>query len=194
MSSPDINITPRPPDLTSDQVAMLRRGEPGAADLLESTYREPLVRFCRNYLLRAEDAEDAVQDVFCKVLAADDLPDNFRAWLYRIARNHCLNLVRNHRRRKDLSPLPSSDDMDADLTGQLTRMLRVELGAKVRAALRTLPEPTQEALRLRYVDGLSRGEIAEVLELRESVVKSRLFEGLKRIREQLGVRDLPHEE
>lgn len=186
MSIPDDPSLSPSADLTADQVAMLRKGEPGAAALLERTYRAPLVRFCKNYLLRTEDAEDAVQDVFCKILAADVLPQNFRAWLYRIARNHCLNLVRNHHRRKDLAPLPASDDMDADLTGQLTRLLQVELGAKVRAALRRLPESTQEALRLRYVDGLSRSEIAEVLDLKESVVKSRLFEGLKRIREQIG--------
>ncbi|MCG8409297.1 MAG: sigma-70 family RNA polymerase sigma factor [Phycisphaerales bacterium] len=47
----------------------------------------------------------------------------------------------------------------------------------------TLPPTYHEVLRLRHVEGLSRAEIASVLEIPESVVESRLFEGLKKLRE-----------
>ena len=50
--------------------------------------------------------------------------------------------------------------------------------------MNTLSEAQREAIRLRYVEDLSRAEIAEVLDLPESVVKSRLFESLKKLREQ----------
>lgn len=183
--TPDLAGLGVPLELTRSIIVRLREGEPEAGVLLERAYRDAMVRFCRGYVSHWEDAEDAVQDVFCKVLAATEVPDNFRAWLYRIARNHCLNLVRNRNRRKDQHTLPAEDEVEADLTGQLTRLLEVEMGAKVRDVLLLLPESTREALRMRYVDGLSRAEIAEVLELQESIVKSRLFEGLKRIREEL---------
>lgn len=183
--TPDLAGLGEPLELTRSIIVRLREGEPEAGVLLERAYRDAMVRFCRGYVGRWEDAEDAVQDVFCKVLAATEVPDNFRAWLYRIARNHCLNLVRNRNRRKDQHALPAEDEVEADLTGQLTRLLEVEMGAKVRDVLLLLPESTREALRMRYVEGLSRAEIAEVLELQESIIKSRLFEGLKRIREEL---------
>ncbi|GMU37376.1 MAG: RNA polymerase sigma factor [Phycisphaerae bacterium] len=183
--TPNLAGVAEPLELTRSIIVRLREGEPEAGVLLERAYRDAMVRFCRGYVGRWEDAEDAVQDVFCKVLAATEVPDNFRAWLYRIARNHCLNLVRNRNRRKDQYALPAEDEVEADLTGQLTRLLEVEMGAKVRDVLLLLPESTREALRMRYVEGLSRAEIAEVLELQESIIKSRLFEGLKRIREEL---------
>jgi RNA polymerase sigma-70 factor (ECF subfamily) len=181
----EANKADQPIDLTRSIILRLRNGEDEAGALLERVYRDAIVRFCRGYVTRWEDAEDAAQDIFCKVLAASQIPDNFRAWLYRIARNHCLNVVRNRNRRKDQQALPADDDIEADLTGQLTRLLEVEMGARVSDILRQLPESTREALRMRYVEGLSRAEIADVLDLPESIVKSRLFEGLKRIREEL---------
>lgn len=188
-SMPDSELSPSTgelaPDMTPALVEALREGDAKAGRVLADTYRVAMVRFCRGYLGRIEDAEDAAQDIFCKVIAARDVPEHFRAWLYRIARNHCLNLVRNRHRRRDHAALPVGDDVDAELTGQLTRMLRVEMGARVKEALALLPDNTAEALRMRYVEGLSRQEIADVLELRESVVKSRLFEGLKIVRSRL---------
>ena len=55
----------------------------------------------------------AVQEVFLKVLGASAVPDNFRAWIYRIARNHCLNLVRN-RERRPAARMRSEEELDED--------------------------------------------------------------------------------
>ena len=60
-----------------------------------------------------------------------------------------------------------------------------ELQSRVSELVQGLPDAQRETLRLRYVEGLSRAEIAEVIETTESVVKSRLFEGLKKLREQM---------
>ncbi|MHC5109763.1 MAG: RNA polymerase sigma factor, partial [Planctomycetota bacterium] len=109
-------------------------------------------------------------------------PENFRPWVYRIARNHCLNLLRNRGRRKDVHHLPSGSGLEVALTGQLTRLARVEAKDQIAELVDQLPENFQEVLRLRYVEDLSRSEIASVLDLPESVVKSRLFEGLKKLR------------
>ncbi|MCC7293349.1 MAG: RNA polymerase sigma factor [Phycisphaerales bacterium] len=184
-AAPAASAVETAPDMTPALVEALRAGDAKAGRVLADTYRVAIVRFCRGYLGSIEDAEDAAQDIFYKVIAARDVPGHFRAWLYRIARNHCLNLVRNRHRRRDHAALAAGDDVDAELTGQLTRMLRVEMGARVKEALALLPDSTAEALRMRYVEGLSRQEIADVLDLRESVVKSRLFEGLKIVRTRL---------
>ena len=104
--------------------------------------------------------------------------------MYKVARNHCLNLLRHRRRRKDQQAIPAASQLKDSLTGHLTRLARDERRTQLDDLVLSLPASQREVLRLRYVEELSRGEIAEVLELSESVVKSRLFEGLKSLREQ----------
>jgi RNA polymerase sigma-70 factor (ECF subfamily) len=179
------------PAVPTDLVARLRAGDDEAGRLLESAYRAPLVRFARGYVGTVEAAEDAVQEVFVKVLAAEAVPDDFRAWIYRIARNHCLNLVRARGRRRDGARLATGADVAAALAGPSTRAGEVERRARLATALSRLPGAQQEALRLRYSEGLSRGEIARVLDVAESLVKSRLFEALESLRRASVLRSAP---
>ncbi len=170
-------------DMTSSLVARLRTGDPEAGAVLDQLYRDALVRFCWGYLGRMEEAEDAVQDICCKVLSANNVPDCLRPWLYRTARNHCLNLLRRRARRRDGGALPAASQLHDVLTGHLTRLVKSEQRSCVSELVGSLPETQREVLRLRYVEDLSRAEVAEVLQIPESLVKSRLFEGLKRLRE-----------
>jgi len=176
-------------DLTPSLIASLRSGDTHAGTLLNHLYRECVLRFCWGYLGSREEAEDAVQEVFCKVLTAEQVPDKFRPWLYRIARNHCLNVLRHKARRKDDRALPSDSRLGATATGNLTRLVRHELRSRVFHLLAALSPAYREVLQLRYAEGLSRAEIAEVLEIPESVVKSRLFEGLKKLRQHSSLLD-----
>jgi RNA polymerase sigma-70 factor (ECF subfamily) len=178
-----------PRDLTPSLVVRLRAGDATAGGLLNDLYRAPMLRFCWGYLGNEQDAEDAVQEAFCKVLRTGGVPENFRAWLYKIARRHCLNVLRGHARRRDASPLPSESRLGADETGNLTRLVRREQRSRVAHLLEALPADQREVLRLRHVDGLERAEIAYVLDLPEPVVKSRLFEGLKKLRDHASLLD-----
>ena len=170
-------------DPTRALVHQLRDGQAGAVSMLDSLYREALLRFCWGYLGQMEEAEDALQDIWFKVLTAERVPDRFRAWLYKIARNHCLNVVRGRARRKDGRNLPAASQVEAAMTGHLTKLVKDELRSRVTELVAGLPDAQREVLRLRYVEELSRAEIAEILELPESVVKSRLFEAVKKLRE-----------
>ena len=175
---------PEAGDLTPSLVIRLRAGDSSAGALLDRLYREKLVRFCWGYLGRIEEAEDAVQDICYKVLTATGIPDAFRPWLYKTTRNHCFSVLRHRARRKDGQPLPSASQLHEILTGHLTKLVKDEQRSRLSELVWSLPEEQREVLRLRYVEDLSRTEIAEVLEIPESVVKSRLFEGLKRLRER----------
>ena len=82
-------------------VALIRRGHQGAFEALVQRYQPRLLAFCRHMLGSREDAEDVLQEVFAasfNALCADDRPINARPWLYRIARNRCLNHLRRPRR------------------------------------------------------------------------------------------------
>ncbi|MEQ8765308.1 MAG: RNA polymerase sigma factor [Planctomycetota bacterium] len=146
---------------------------------------QPLVRFCGYYLGSRDEAEDAAQEVLCKLLEQAEKPREVRPWAYRVARNLCLNVRRARARRRDGQRLPTTFEVAADLTGPITRMVRGERAEEVQKRLAQLPDAQREPLVLRYVEGLDRAEIAEVLELSVSVVKSRLFEGLSRLRSEL---------
>ncbi len=172
-------------------VARLRARDPQAGALLGDLYRDALVRFCWGYLGRMDEAEDAVQDICYKVLRTEDIPDSFKSWLYRTARNHCLNLLRREARRKDDGELPAASQVHEVLTGHLTRLVRSEERSRISELVRSLPETQREVLRLRYVEDLSRVEVGEVLRIPESLVKSRLFEGLKRLRDLAPYLDKP---
>lgn len=160
----------------------LRAGNEAAAAELEARFRRPLERFAYGYLGRREAVEDVLQEAFCRALASPTLPEELRPWLYRITRNLCLNLVGSSafRSRGEV------DDLDeaqlASQTGHLTKLVREEQRVELARLVRELSGEQQEVLRLRYAEDLSREDIAEVLDLSVSVVKSRLFEGLKKLR------------
>ena len=171
--------------MTATLLVQLRKGDEDAATLLETIYRPSILRLCVGYLGSPEEAEDAVQDVFAKVLATDTVPDAFRVWIYRIARNHCMNLLRDRHRRRDRDPLPESSRFGTLRTGFLTALVNAERQELVEQAFAQLTPGEQEALRLRYGEDLSRAEIAAVVDEPESTIKSRLFEGLKKLRERV---------
>lgn len=169
-------------DLTPELVARLRSGDGEAGRVICDLYHPPLMRFCFRYLDSRDEAEDVVQEVFLRVLGSDAVPDNFRAWIYKIARNRCLDVIRSRGRRVDDQDMPEASRINADLTGCLTRLVRREQQAHLRRALAELPENYREVLHLRYVEDLSRVDIAQVLDLDEKVVKSRLYEGMVKLR------------
>lgn len=184
MEKAENEATRRSDDATPSLVARLRAKDADAGAELNRLFREALLRFCWGYLGRIDEAEDAVQDISCKVLSAADIPDSFRPWLYRITRNHCLNLLRQRAHHKDGQGSPGVSQIYEAMTGQLTRMVKDEARSKLAEMVQALEESQREVLRLRYVEDLSRTEIADVLGIPEPVVKSRIFEGLKKLREQ----------
>ncbi|MFH1747773.1 MAG: sigma-70 family RNA polymerase sigma factor [Planctomycetota bacterium] len=171
------------PDLTPSLVLRLRAGENDAGIMLNELYREAMLRFCLGYLGDPEQAEDAVQTIFYKVLHTPAVPERFRPWIYRIARNHCLNMRRDRARRKSGVDLPNESQLHLSAIGALSRLVKHEQQAHVAHLLAALPAEFREALHLRYGENLNRSEIAEILDIPESVVKSRLYEGLKKLRE-----------
>lgn len=182
MDSVDPNQSERE-NTTAELVARLKERDAAGAEMLDRLYREALVRFCWGYLGRMDEAEDAAQEVCYRVLSSDSHPDHFRPWLYRIARNHCINMLRERAATPANARLPSGSVLPDSLTGHLTRLVNEERRSRVVELVSKLNEEQREVLRLRYVEELPRAEIAMVLDLPESVVKSRLFEGLKRLRE-----------
>jgi len=156
-------------------------------EALARELRAPLLRFARARLGSPEEAEDAVQEVLARAAAQVNEPEEPRAWLYRALRNHCLNLRRDRARHAEQA-LASVLEPAADATRALSRLVRAEGHAELARWLARLPEGEREALWLRYVEDLSREEVARVLAVPPATVKTWLFAGLTRLRELAGVR------
>ncbi len=171
---------------TSELVTGAIEGDVEARRRLYERHRDSIARLCRGYVGDPHLAEDAAQEIFLNIMGAETVPDNARAWMYRIARNHCLNVRRDRARRHDREPMPSEPQPTINLPGITSRLGGSELRARLMEALDAMHPTYSEPLRLRYGEDLNRRDVAYVLEISESVVKSRLFEGLEQIRAALG--------
>src|SRR5438105_2687448 len=162
--------------LQSDEklVAITRKGHPAAFEALVQRYESRLLAFCRHMLGSREDGEDVLQEVFTaayNAMLADERAINVRPWLYRIARNRCLN----HLRRPVAVGQDSMDifERDGGTTTSDTVHTREEF-RQVVADVQELPETQRTALLLREIDALSYEQIAEAMETTVPSVKSLL--------------------
>src|SRR2546421_2432300 len=162
--------------LQSDErlVVLTRRGNQAAFEALVGRYEARLLAFCRHMLNSTEDAEDVLQEVFAasfNAMTADARPINARPWLYRIARNRCLN----HLRRPTSAGQDTMDvfETDGGATTADTVHKREEF-RQIVADVQQLPEPQRTALLLREIDALSYDDIAAAMDTTVPSVKSLL--------------------
>ncbi len=162
--------------LQSDErlIALTRKGQHAAFEVLCARYQSRLLSFCRHMLGSREDAEDVLQEVFAaafNAVLADEREINVRPWLYRIARNRSLN----HLRRASAVGVDSMDVHFADhglSTGD--RAIRRESFRELLSDVHELPETQRTALLLREIDALSYEQIALAMETTVPSVKSLL--------------------
>jgi RNA polymerase sigma factor (sigma-70 family) len=162
----------RPPT-DEDLVATLRAGDDDAMTEIDRRYRDRLLAYVRRMSAGA-DAEDVVQDVLARAytaLRADDRPMALRAWLYRVAHNRCLDVMRGGRARVVLTE-------EIDLGASSTTLPEVVAGRErlrqVVADIQDLPDQQRSALIIRELEGLSYEELAAALDTTVPAIKSLL--------------------
>jgi len=168
-------------------VERFRRGDHEAFAELVVRYQGPVYNAAFWVVRRAEDASDICQTAFLKAAERiDDYDPRFKffSWLYRIALNEALNLVRDRGREEALDeamdlPAPGAD-------GPEERLQAAQRSGRVQEALMKLSTRDRVVVSLRHFSELSYAEIADVLDIDEKTVKSRLFEARQRLRILLG--------
>jgi RNA polymerase sigma factor (sigma-70 family) len=182
--------------LQSDErlIALTRRGQHAAFEVLCGRYQSRLLSFCRHMLASREDAEDVLQEVFAaafNAVLADERDINVRPWLYRIARNRSLN----HLRRASAIGVDSMDVHYSEhglSTGD--KVMRRESFRELIADVHELPETQRTALLLREIDALSYEQIADAMETTVPSVKSLLVRARISLAEAAEARKLSCEE
>lgn len=168
-----------------DLVTAARGGSEAAFLALIDEHRLPLFRFAYRMTRSVEDAEDIVQECFLELLRPECSYNpglaHIRTYLFGVVRNQALK-----RMGKRGLACPGERAGPADASPE-RQVLRVELEEAVARAVTDLPAGLREALILAHYEQMATAEIAQVMEVEATTVKSRLQRARAQLRETLAV-------
>jgi RNA polymerase sigma-70 factor (ECF subfamily) len=170
-----------------DLIAEINAGDEKAFETLYWRYRDWVVSLACRFTGDSDLALDVMQETFLyfvRKFPGFTLTAHFKTFLYPAVRN--LSIAA----RRQKSRFLAEEVKQADLEEVLAPTSTHGEDETVRLILNRLPEDHREALLLRFVDGLSLGEVAAALEIPLGTVKSRLHNGLEKLRQDAGTRKL----
>jgi len=146
-------------------------------------YQDQAWTLARYLLKDSAEAEDAVQEAFVKLWRHQESvdPDKVRPWLMKVTRNGCLDRLRRRHPTEELQEWHHPDGVPGPMQG----LHRQEQGEWLKTTINGLKEPYRSLVVLRDIHQHSYAEVAGVLELNLSQVKTYLHRARKQLREQL---------
>lgn len=163
----------------------LRKRDPQAFRYLYEQYFSKMVLFAESYVYDEEEAKDLVQDLFFYIWDHADtlsIHSSLKAYLFTSLRNRCLNVLR------DRKILDSCNDklFEAQLFAGIEDIEIDEVVSKrLQNALNALPDKCREIILLKVVEGKKNKEIADLLGLAETTIKTQVQRAYRILREQL---------
>ncbi len=178
----------------TELIARARAGDTLAWGDLYREYAPAIFRFCRRAMPTREDAEDATMEIFMKLrdkLSQYDQTRSFTAWFYKVAANHCWDMLRRRKLRQD----KETEDVDAmpleaPEPNQLEKLIEERTSEEVRKALDKLGVRARMALVMRYYSDMSYDEIADALDVRRAFVGVVLLRARHELRQAIGEKSL----
>lgn len=166
----------------TDLIAGCRASQPEALAELVKRYQPAVLRICVS-LLGNREVDDAVQDIFVKILRRCDRFEGRAAlftWIYEITLNHCRDELRRRKRKRwfSLQALPTAvvDNLPEDARPVSEQIEAEELQRRLHHEIQQLKPKHRELVVLRDLEGLAYEEIASISGIDVKLVKSRLFE------------------
>lgn len=182
----------------SAMVAALRTGDSHAAETFVRTHAPRMLAVARRFLANDADADDAVQDAFISALGSIHKfqgESQLGTWLHRIVVNAALMKLRKRKRRAEQSIdhlLPSFNEKGHMQRGEAAfsepvdaMLMRDETRRYVRDRIEQLPEDYRNVILLRDIEEFDTRETAEILEVSEGAVKTRLHRARQALRSLL---------
>jgi RNA polymerase sigma-70 factor (ECF subfamily) len=174
----------------------LKAGDRAEFARLVDEYSSPIYRLGLRMLGNPQDAEDVLQNTFINALTHIqnfEGRSSLATWLYRIASNEALMLIRKKKPEVNLDDIEGGDEAEDLKPSQFVdwsalpedELLAGEGKEALDDAIRTLPESMRIVFLLRDVEGLSIKETADALNLTETNVKTRLLRARMALRESL---------
>jgi RNA polymerase sigma-70 factor (ECF subfamily) len=197
--SPEVNARAFEPgqsaslSLEGQQLVAARRQDPAAFEALVRRHQGAIYNFCLHVLGQSDDAADVAQETFVRLfthLSKLDEREPIAPWLFRVARNRCIDVIR----RRRTVPLAVADDTgetslifepadDDPLPDELAE--RADLQRVLAAAIAHLPPAYAEVVSLRYTGDLSFAEIGAVLDCDEGAARVRFHRAKALLRRHL---------
>lgn len=168
--------------------ALARSGRDDIYRELLARYKAPVFRLIRHHVGDADEAMDLSQETFVAAFAALERYDGdrpFRIWISRIAINKCRDWARRRAVRSFFTralPLENAYDVAIEAPAPDIEAAHREELARVRRAMSGLPHNLREVLVLRGVEELSQSEAAELLDVSEKTVETRLYRARVKLR------------
>ena len=180
--------------MNETEAVLIKRCQSGCQesfDLLYRQYHPAILHVTRKVMGNEQDAEDAVQEVFARVLSRISqfrYEASFASWLRVLAVNVCRDMLRKKNRHptESLEALNAGGEVKVN-TGTLSisqeeELIMKELLENLQEKISLLKKQHQRLITLRYIDGLSYKKIAELVGCSQAQVKSRLHQARKRLR------------
>ena len=179
--------------IEGQQVVAARRRDSGAFEALVRRHQGPVYNFCLRMLGQTEDAADVAQETFVQLysnLGRLDEREPIAPWLFRVARNRCIDVIRRRRTVPLGVPDASGETSiqfepadDEPLPDELAE--RADLQQLLARAIAALPPAYGEVVALRYAGDRSFAEIAEILNCDEGAARVRFHRAKGLLRRQL---------
>ena len=163
----------------ADNTVAQNRSISAEAEHYLDTYGNAILRLAYSYLHNMADAEEVLQDTLVQFIHTAPVFENephAKSWLMQVAANLSKNRIRSNRIRQ----AEDLDELQETLAGQESEDLSF-----VWEAVKSLPEKYREVIHLFYQEGYATGEIARILQRKESTVRSDLKRGRERLKEIL---------
>ena len=167
-------------------VERYRDGDRAAFAALVRKYQKPIYNAAYRVVGREEDASDVTQAVFLKVAERLDQYDaryKFFSWIYRIAVNESLNLLRENGRE---APLEDEEEIPGLESAQPDSIVNdAQVSDRIQKALMRMKVSDRMVLTLRHFGDCSYEDMAQIMGIDVKTVKSRLYEARQRLRTEL---------
>jgi RNA polymerase sigma-70 factor (ECF subfamily) len=172
----------------AELIQAFQRGDERAFNELVHRYQERIYWLARRFVGSHDEADEIVQEVFCKVY--DALKEfrgdsSFYTWVYRITVNASLNELRRNRVRDFFRLNQLIEQQESSDEHPVEAVERTEQRALIEQAIATLPDKQRAVFLMRYYDELSYEEISKILKTSVGGLKANYFHAVKKIGEYL---------
>ncbi|HEX9504019.1 MAG TPA: RNA polymerase sigma-70 factor [Patescibacteria group bacterium] len=169
----------------NDLILQFNHGDTEAFAAIYNKYHLTLYYFVKRFIPEREDAEDITADIFVKLWklhANFDSIKNIEAFLYITGRNACLNFLRHlqkqHEKQKELLHVLLQEPAE----GILQEDLKAEVLKSIHKEIEGLPRSCRRVFKMAYLEGLSNGQIAEILQINNQSVRNHKQRAIKLLR------------
>jgi RNA polymerase sigma factor (sigma-70 family) len=175
--------------LSAANVSAALQTYPDVLGAVYASHYRYVLKVCRRFLWRREDAEDAAAEVFLKLHAVSETeehPINSRPWLSKVTGRHCIDKLRQAKaeRRRRVDEVEFDTLPDSATLSPLSRILRREQQRKVQDEVRRLPRDYRILLVLHFYRQMTYAEIALTMGKQLPAIKTAIFRAKRMLRDK----------